>query len=127
MDAPRRYEHSVVGYNSRLDGIQAAVLRVKMKYLDKWVDARRARAKQYGELLSGVDGVTLPTQKPYAKHSYYVYVIRTDDRDAVMAQFKEKGCGCGIHYPGRCTFSRLSARSAGVRAIIRFPRSTRST
>lgn len=93
------YEHALVGYNSRLDGIQAAILRVKMKYLDKWVEARRAHAKQYGEILSGLDGLTLPVEQPHAKHSYYVYVVRVENRDAVMAQLKEKGCGCGIHYP----------------------------
>lgn len=93
------YEHAIIGYNSRLDGIQAAILRVKMKYLDGWVDGRRAHAKQYGELLGDVKGLALPVEKPYAKHSYYVYVVRTDNRDEVMAELKEKGCGCGIHYP----------------------------
>ncbi len=93
------YEHALIGYNSRLDGIQAAILRVKLKYLGKWVDGRRAHAKQYGELLSGVAGLTLPVEKPGAKHSYYVYVIRVANREAVMEKLKEKGCGCGIHYP----------------------------
>jgi dTDP-4-amino-4,6-dideoxygalactose transaminase len=93
------YEHALIGYNSRLDGIQAAVLRVKLKYLDKWVDGRRAHAKQYGDLLSGIQGLTLPVEKPGAKHSYYVYVIRVANRESVMEKLKEKGCGCGIHYP----------------------------
>lgn len=93
------YEHAIIGYNSRLDGIQAAVLRVKMKYLDKWVEGRRKHAKAYGELLADVDGLVLPVEKPNARHSYYVYVVRTDNRDAVMARLKENGCGCGIHYP----------------------------
>lgn len=93
------YEHSIIGYNSRLDGVQAAILRVKLRYLDKYVEARRAHAKQYHELLSDVEGLILPIEKPYAKHSYYVYVIRTDNRDDVMSQLKEKGCGCGVHYP----------------------------
>lgn len=93
------YEHAIIGYNMRLDGIQAAILRVKMKYLDKWVEGRRAHAAQYAELLSDVTGLTLPVEKTYAKHSYYVYVVRADNRDDVMAQLKEKGCGCGIHYP----------------------------
>ena len=93
------YEHEIIGYNSRLDGIQAAILRVKMKYLDKWVEGRRSHAKQYGEMLSDVKGLTLPIQKPDAIHSYYVYVVRVENRDEVMAKLKEKGCGCGIHYP----------------------------
>lgn len=93
------YEHAIIGYNSRLDGIQAAVLRVKLKYLDKWVDARRAHAQQYAQLLGDVKALSLPIEKPNMKHSYYVYVVRLDNRDEVMAQLKEKGCGCGIHYP----------------------------
>ena len=92
-------EHSIIGYNSRLDGIQATVLRVKLKYLDKWVEARRAHARQYQQLLGDVKGVVLPAEMDYAKHSYYVYVIRTQNRDKVMEQLKEKGCGCAIHYP----------------------------
>ena len=93
------YEHAIIGYNSRLDGLQAAVLRVKLKQLDKWVNARRAHAKQYRELLAHVEGLALPVEKPDAVHSYYVYVIRVDDRDEVVAALKEKGCGCGVHYP----------------------------
>lgn len=93
------YEHSIIGYNSRLDGLQAAILRVKFRYLENWVEARRAHAAQYNELLSDVDGLVLPAEKQYARHSYYVYVVRAKNRDTVMAQLKERGCGCGIHYP----------------------------
>jgi dTDP-4-amino-4,6-dideoxygalactose transaminase len=93
------YEHAIIGYNSRLDGIQAAILRVKMKYLDKWVGLRRKHAKQYEQALGDVEGLTLPIEMSDATHSYYVYVVRTDNRDDVMAKLKEKGCGCGIHYP----------------------------
>lgn len=93
------YEHSLIGYNSRLDGIQAAVLRIKLKHLAKWVEARRAHARQYCELLGDVEGLVLPVEKPHAKHSYYVYVVRMQNRESAMAEMKEKGCGCGIHYP----------------------------
>mgnify|MGYP005836652731 CR=1 FL=1 len=93
------YEHAIIGYNSRLDGLQAAILRVKLKRLDTWIAARRAHAAQYQKLLGDVGGVTLPAEKPNATHSYYVYVIRVDGRDEVMAKLKERGCGCGIHYP----------------------------
>lgn len=93
------YEHAIVGYNSRLDGIQAAVLRIKLRRLDQWVEARRNHAARYVELLSDVDQITLPVEKPYGTHSYYVFVIRVSDRDAFMAKLKENGCGCGIHYP----------------------------
>lgn len=93
------YEHALIGYNSRLDGLQAAILRVKFRHLDRWVDARRAHAARYGELLGDVSGVALPVEKPYGRHSYYVYVVRVSDRESFMARLKEKGCGCGIHYP----------------------------
>ncbi len=92
-------EHAIIGYNSRLDGIQAAILRVKLKHLEEWVAARRAHAAQYRDLLSEVPGVVLPTEKRGARHSYYVYVIRVDDRDEVVEALKEKGCGAAIHYP----------------------------
>ena len=93
------YEHAIIGYNSRLDGIQAAILRVKLKHLDQWVEARRAHARQYRQLLGGVGGVTLPAEKAGARHSYYVYVVRVKDRESFMAALKEKGVGSGVHYP----------------------------
>ncbi|MCX8052297.1 MAG: DegT/DnrJ/EryC1/StrS family aminotransferase [Armatimonadetes bacterium] len=93
------YEHAIIGYNSRLDGIQAAILRIKLKHLDKWVEARRSHAKTYQELLAGIDGVVLPIEKPDARHSYYVYVVRVKDRESFMAALKEKGVGSGVHYP----------------------------
>lgn len=93
------YEHAIIGYNSRLDGLQAAILRVKFRYLDKWVEARRSHAARYRELLGDVEGLVLPIEKAYGRHSYYVYVVRVKDRDTFMARLKEKGCGCGIHYP----------------------------
>lgn len=93
------YEHALIGYNSRLDGIQAAVLRVKLRHLEEWVEARRRWAALYSELLGGVEGIVLPVERPEAKHSYYVYVIRVGNREAVMEEMKAKGCGCAIHYP----------------------------
>ncbi|MDH7603243.1 MAG: DegT/DnrJ/EryC1/StrS family aminotransferase [Armatimonadota bacterium] len=93
------YEHAIIGYNSRLDGIQAAVLRIKLRRLNEWVEARRRHAKRYGELLSDVENIVLPKEKPDVRHSYYVYVVRVKDRDTFMARLKEKGIGCGVHYP----------------------------
>ncbi|MGQ9455881.1 MAG: DegT/DnrJ/EryC1/StrS family aminotransferase [Armatimonadota bacterium] len=93
------YEHAIIGYNSRLDGIQAAVLRVKLRRLDQWVEARRSHARLYGELLSDVEGVVLPLERPEVRHSYYVYVIRVKRRDEFMARLKDRGIGSGVHYP----------------------------
>lgn len=93
------YEHAIIGYNSRLDGMQAAILRVKLRYLEGWVEGRRSHAKQYVEMLGDVSKLILPIEQPNARHSYYVHVVRTSNRDEVMAKLKERGCGCGIHYP----------------------------
>ncbi|MBO7394186.1 MAG: DegT/DnrJ/EryC1/StrS family aminotransferase [Abditibacteriota bacterium] len=93
------YEHSIIGYNSRLDGIQSAVLRIKLRHLDEWVDGRRRVAAKYYELLKDVPGIVLPTECDYTKHSYYVFVARVENRDDFMAKLKERGCGCGVHYP----------------------------
>ena len=84
------------GYNHRLDELQAAILNVKLKYLDKWVSQRREHAKLYNELLDGV--VELPYEMKGAKHSYYLYVIRTKKRDQLQEYLKKNGIGTGIHY-----------------------------
>ncbi|MCK4649165.1 DegT/DnrJ/EryC1/StrS family aminotransferase [bacterium] len=93
-----KYEHLMVGYNYRLDGLQAAILRVKLKYLDEWNEKRRKNASIYNELLKGLD-VTTPYEEEYAKHVYHLYVIRIKKRDEVYKFIQEKGIACGIHYP----------------------------
>jgi dTDP-4-amino-4,6-dideoxygalactose transaminase len=91
-------DHSVEGFNARLDGIQAAVLGTKLPKLEKWNGMRHEAAERYSELLSGLD-VQTPTEIPYASHIYHLYVIRVKDRDGVKAALAEKGVGCGLHYP----------------------------
>lgn len=93
-----KYEHLMVGYNYRLDGLQAAILRVKLKYLDDWNEKRRKNASIYNELLKGLD-VTIPYEEEYARHVYHLYVIRTKRRDKIYKFLQEKGIACGIHYP----------------------------
>lgn len=95
----KKYYHAFIGYNSRLDEIQAAILRVKLKYLDEWVDARRRIARGYGELLSHVSNVTIPCEKSYAKHAYHLYVIRTERRDELRSWLSYRSVSTGIHYP----------------------------
>jgi dTDP-4-amino-4,6-dideoxygalactose transaminase len=95
----KKYYHSFIGYNSRLDEIQAAILRVKLKYLDKWVEARRRNARRYGELLSKIPNVTVPYEEPYAKHAYHLYVIRTKHREELRNWLSSQGVSTGIHYP----------------------------
>jgi len=95
----KKYEHLAEGYNSRLDEIQAAVLRVKLKRLDEWNKLRRKNASIYNELLEDVDEIVTPSEAEYAKHVYHLYVIRTRRRDELQEWLKSKGIGTGLHYP----------------------------
>ncbi len=96
---PKKYIHSVVGWNARMDGIQGAILSVKLNYLTAANDARRANARLYNELLAGESLVVLPPEAAYAKHVYHLYVIQAARRDDVIQRLGEKGIACGIHYP----------------------------
>lgn len=94
----KKYYHDFVGVNSRLDELQAAILRVKLKYLDMWNERRRALAKTYGRLLSGTDTL-LPIEESYAKHVYYTYVVQHKNRDEVQRRLRENGIQTLVHYP----------------------------
>jgi dTDP-4-amino-4,6-dideoxygalactose transaminase len=96
---PKKYYHSVIGWNGRMDGIQGAVLSVKLPHLDAANDARRRHAARYAELLSGVPGVTLPKEADYARHIYHIYAVHCPQRDRVLEQLAKRGVHCGIHYP----------------------------
>jgi dTDP-4-amino-4,6-dideoxygalactose transaminase len=95
----KKYYHDLEGYNGRLDAIQAGVLRIKLRRLAQWNEARRKNAALYDELLSRVPGVTIPFQADYAKSVYHLYVILVDDRDGLQKYLGEKGVGSGLHYP----------------------------
>ena len=94
-----KYHHPEVGFNSRLDTIQAVVLRAKLKLLDAWNQQRRAAAARYEELLSGLEAVTLPATLPGNEHVWHLYVVRVPERDTVLAHLSANGVGAGIHYP----------------------------
>jgi dTDP-4-amino-4,6-dideoxygalactose transaminase len=94
-----KYYHSMIGWNARMDGLQAAVLNVKLKYLTKWNEARRRHAGLYNELLAGVEGVVTPAEADYARHIYHIYAIRTNNRDGLIRELAQRGIMCGIHYP----------------------------
>jgi dTDP-4-amino-4,6-dideoxygalactose transaminase len=96
---PRKYYHDLIGWNARMDGIQGAVLSVKLRYLNQWNDARRRCARRYNDLLAGIKDLTLPVEADYARHVYHIYAIRLQHRDALMNALMEKEIGCGIHYP----------------------------
>src|SRR5262249_37243097 len=89
----------IVGLNFRLDGIQAAVLRVKLKYLDRWTEARLENARLYRQNLGQITSVELPYEVSGSRHIYHQFVIRTQRRDQLMTRLREEGIGCEIYYP----------------------------
>jgi dTDP-3-amino-3,4,6-trideoxy-alpha-D-glucose transaminase len=94
-----KYEHETFGVNSRLDPIQAAVLRVKLPRLGDW-NARRARsARHYGSELAGLPGLRLPAEAEGARHAWHLYVVRSDRRDALAAHLASRGVQTLVHYP----------------------------
>ncbi len=93
-----RYHHITKGFNSRLDEIQAAILRVKLKRLDQWNELRRKIAKRYDHLLKNSSIVT-PTEAEYGMHSYHLYVIRNPKRDELRTFLKKHGIETLVHYP----------------------------
>jgi dTDP-4-amino-4,6-dideoxygalactose transaminase len=100
---PTKYRHTIIGRNSRMDGIQAAVLSAKLRHLDDWLNARRNHATRYSELLADT-GIALPSPSEHATHTYHLYVIRVKDRDAVAAKLNQAGIDTGLHYPTALPF-----------------------
>jgi dTDP-4-amino-4,6-dideoxygalactose transaminase len=96
--AEKKYHHVLKGYNFRMEGIQGAVLRVKLRHLEKWTEARRAAARRYDQLLPGA-GVGLPRQMDYSRHVYHIYAVRTTERAALQEALTARGVQTGIHYP----------------------------
>ena len=93
-----KYYHDEVGYNYRMEGIQGAVLGVKLKHLDTWNSARRGIARQYHELLAGTP-LRLPTEAPFAESIYHLYVVRHPRRDELKKHLEAYKIGCALHYP----------------------------
>lgn len=93
-----KYEHSIAGYNFRMEALQAAFLAVKLKHLDQWNNRRRALAAQYTDSFRASE-VMPPTEMAYARHVYHLYVIQADHRDALRHELMEKGIETGLHYP----------------------------
>jgi dTDP-4-amino-4,6-dideoxygalactose transaminase len=95
----RKYHHERLGWNGRMDGIQGAVLGVKMNHIEAWTEARRTNAHRYEAALGSLDWLTLPWEAPGRRHVYHLYVVRAADREDVMAALREQDVACGIHYP----------------------------
>jgi len=136
-----KYHHDIKGYNSRLDTMQAAVLKVKLRHLEKWNAARNAIANRYRERLADVPGVVLPVEAPWTgRHVYHLFVVRLPgkDRDAVMRALGDEGIQSGIHYPkpvhlqkayadlglGPGSFPNAEAACAEIFSLPMFPEMT---
>jgi len=96
---PEKYVHTMIGRNERMDGIQGAILSVKLRHLNKWNEARRRHADHYRSLLADVSGMSLFKAHDNREHIYHLFVVRVQNRDRVQSKLKEKGIGTGIHYP----------------------------
>jgi dTDP-4-amino-4,6-dideoxygalactose transaminase len=94
----RKYHHVLKGFNYRMEGFQGAILRVKLRHLERWTEARRAVVNLYNQHLAD-SGVETPTEMPWARHVYHVYTLRADDRDGLQASLQADGIQTGIHYP----------------------------
>ena len=95
----RKYHHSMIGWNGRMDGIQGAVLRVKLKRLAIANIARQTHAHLYSTLLASVKDVIIPMEGKDRLHVYHIYAVRVQNRDQVLKNLSDRGIGCGIHYP----------------------------
>jgi dTDP-4-amino-4,6-dideoxygalactose transaminase len=132
----KRYQ-LLAGYNYRMEGMQGAILRVKLRHLEQWTEARRAHAAQYDKLLAG-SGVQTPAQMPYARHVYHVYAVRVRERAESQQKLTEAGVQTGIHYPTpvhlqpayaslgykRGDFPHAEAAAAEVLSLPMFPEMT---
>jgi dTDP-4-amino-4,6-dideoxygalactose transaminase len=94
-----RYNHVVKGFNYRMDAIQGAILRVKLKHLEAWTEARRSHARHYTSLLKGIRTITTPVEATGQRHVFHVYAVRSDDREGLRAFLQSKGVQTGLHYP----------------------------
>ena len=114
----RKYDHEVVGFNSRMDAIQAVVLSAKLARLEAWNEARRQAAARYDGLLAELDMVRRPQVLPGNEHVWHLYVVRVPERDAVLRGLHERGIGAGIHYPEPVhrtrAFAGLTTQTFGV-------------
>lgn len=96
---PQKYHHKLIGMNSRMDGIQAAILNVKMKYLPNWNRLRAKAAWKYEQQLGEIEEILLPHETEYGRHVYHIYAIRTANRNDFMDYLRDRDISCGIHYP----------------------------
>jgi dTDP-4-amino-4,6-dideoxygalactose transaminase len=94
-----KYQHAAMGTNSRLDELQSAILRVKLRHLDQWNTMRRALAAEYNRQLFGLEEIVRPAERADAEHVYHLYVIRAPDREGLSAWLRKRNIATGVHYP----------------------------
>ncbi|PDT07707.1 MULTISPECIES: DegT/DnrJ/EryC1/StrS family aminotransferase [unclassified Rhizobium] len=95
----QRYHHLLKGFNYRMDAIQGAILRVKLRHLEDWTEARRAHARRYSSLLAGLAHLKLPAETADRRHVYHVYAVRSADREGLQRMLSAEGIPSGLHYP----------------------------
>ena len=117
-------DRKTIGINSRLDEIQAGILRIKLKYLDQWIKKRKEKADKYRELLGGL-GILLPEEKPYIKHSYNSFVVLAEKRDKLIEFLKRKEIGFAIYYPR--PFHQFSCFSQFISKKDYFPQAEKAS
>jgi dTDP-4-amino-4,6-dideoxygalactose transaminase len=110
-----KYDNVVVGTNSRLDALQAAVLRVKLRELPRWTAERLERALAYSKLLGGVPGLVLPREQPWGRSAWHLYTLRASDREGLQAHLQARGIATAVHYP-RPIHLQPAMAAAGGRA-----------
>jgi dTDP-4-amino-4,6-dideoxygalactose transaminase len=94
-----KYDNVIPGTNSRLDALQAAILRIKLRHLDQWNDERRERVAEYGRRLEGAAGVGLPSERTGARSAWHLYTVRVAERDRLQQHLREQGISTAVHYP----------------------------
>lgn len=104
--ALKKDDHLMEGTNSRMDTLQAAVLNVKLRYLYKWNERRKEIALQYNQLLSGIEGLILPQPAPGAEHTFHIYCIRSEARNALRKYLADNGIETAVHYPAGLPFTQ---------------------
>ena len=130
----RKYHHVVQGYNYRMEGFQGSILRVKLRHLEKWTEARRVLAGKYNKLLAGC-GLNLPAEMPDDRHVYHLYTLRADDRDSLQSTLLAEGIQTAVHYAvpahlqpaysnlgyGRGSFPKAEAAADQVLSLPLYP------
>ncbi len=108
-----RYDNVVLGTNSRLDSLQAAILRVKLRHLERWNAERAERAALYSAALEGLPGIVLPREREGARSAWHLYTVRCRERDELAAHLRARGIGTAVHYPRPIHLQPAMAAAAG--------------